>query len=157
MDSIVYSPVGLIHLIFSILAMIFGAWVIFNRKGSKRHKQVGYAYAISMIGVIVTAFMIYRLFKGWGIFHYMAVVSSVTLILGMLPAMLRKPKDNWAGLHIGFMYWSVVGLYAAFISEVLTRAPWSNMKLFLVILMSFFALCSFLFNRNMKRWTAQFS
>ena len=116
--------------------MLFGAAVILKTKGTEIHKKIGYAYCLSMIGVIVTAFMIYRLFDGWGIFHYMAVISSITLLLGMIPALFRKPS-GWIGLHIGFMYWSVVGLYAAFISEVMTRAPWANMTLFLITLFLF--------------------
>lgn len=127
MDSIVYSITGLIHLIFSIVALILGAMVIFSNKGTDRHKKIGYAYAISMVVCIATAFMIYRLFNGWGIFHYMAVISAMSLIFGLVPAILRRPVNSWMGLHFGFMYWSVVGLYAAFISETITRTRITDM------------------------------
>jgi len=60
------------------MAMIFGAMIIFSPKGTTKHKKIGYAYTVMMIGCIATAFMIYRLFDGWGMFHYMAIVSTVT-------------------------------------------------------------------------------
>jgi len=142
MDHIVYSTTGAIHLVFSIAAMIFGAAVLALTKGTVLHKRLGYAYSVSMLGCIVTSFMIYRLFNGWGIFHYMAVVSTVSLIGGMIPAILRKPKDGWLPLHYNFMYWSVVGLYAAFISEVMTRAPWADMRYFGIAMFIFFGIAT---------------
>lgn len=38
-----------------------------------------------MTVLILTAFMIYRLFDGWGIFHYMTLLSLFTLLFGMVP------------------------------------------------------------------------
>ncbi|MEM9079035.1 MAG: DUF2306 domain-containing protein, partial [Bacteroidota bacterium] len=89
-------------------------------KGSQLHKKVGYVYVASMVVLLITAFMIYRLFGGFGIFHVAAVVSSVTLVAGMIPA-IRKKNKNWVILHFSWMYWSVMGLYAAFASELITR------------------------------------
>ncbi|MFK7905769.1 MAG: hypothetical protein AB8B69_11620, partial [Chitinophagales bacterium] len=59
----------------------------------------------------------------WGIFHYMTLVSLVTISLGMIPIWTKRPKNNWRYLHFAFMYWSVIGLYAAFAAEALTRIP----------------------------------
>lgn len=123
MRQIVFSEIGLIHLIASILALIFGTLVLITEKGTKRHKKIGYAYAISMLGLIITALMIYRLFGRFGIFHAAALLSTITLLGGMIPAILRKPANRWFRLHYGFMYWSVIGLYAAFVAEVLVRIP----------------------------------
>jgi len=136
--------------------MLLGAMVIFSRKGTAIHKKIGYAYTVSMVGCIVTAFMIYRLFDGWGIFHYMAVVSAISLTLGIIPAITRWPKGSWIGLHFGFMYWSVVGLYAAFISETITRTRITDMTTFMIILFVFFGICSFYFQKLMKTWKVEF-
>ena len=76
-----------------------------------------------MVVVVATAFMIYRLFGGWGIFHWAAVVSGLTLLAGMIPVLLRKPENNWLGLHFDFMYCSVMGLYGAYAAEILVRIP----------------------------------
>ena len=35
----------------------------------------------------------------------------------------KKPKDSWLSYHFSFMFWSVMGLYAAFLAEILTRLP----------------------------------
>jgi uncharacterized membrane protein len=118
----IVDAVGWLHLIASILALVFGSWVLITPKGTRAHRRVGYLYAISMILLIVTAFQIYRLFGRFGVFHVAAVASVVTLACGMIPAVLRKPK-SWLNLHFSFMYWSVFGLYAAFFAEVAVRLP----------------------------------
>ncbi|MEQ9466244.1 MAG: DUF2306 domain-containing protein [Ekhidna sp.] len=119
MNNLVSSEVGLVHLIASILALIFGSLILIMSKGTRRHKQVGYAYVASMLVLLFTSFMLYNLFGGFGVFHIASIVSSVTLLLGMMPVFF-KPK-NWILYHLSWMYWSVIGLYAAFASEVFTR------------------------------------
>ncbi|SOE20142.1 Predicted membrane protein [Spirosomataceae bacterium TFI 002] len=123
MDFLVGDTYGLIHLISSIIALIAGILVLILRKGTKSHMQIGYVYVMSMFLMIITAFMIYRLFGGWGIFHYSTVAILVTILLGMIPVWTKKPANKWKFQHFSFMYWSVVGLYAAFAAELLTRIP----------------------------------
>ena len=48
----------------------------------------------------------------------------------MIPAILRKPK-TWFNWHFNLMYWSVMGLYAAFVAEIFTRIP--NMRFFWMV------------------------
>jgi len=67
--------------------------------------------------------MIYRLFGRFGVFHIAAIISTVTLLGGMIPVIRRKPKNSWLNLHFSFMYWSVFGLYAAFVAEMAVRLP----------------------------------
>lgn len=122
LSNLVYSNTGLVHLIFSILALIVGTLVLIAPKGTMRHKRYGYLYTASMVGLIVTAFMIYHLFGKFGIFHWLAVLSTVTLLAGMLPMFLKKPA-SYISLHFNFMYWSVFGLYGAFVAETLVRMP----------------------------------
>ena len=123
MSYFFHDTIGLIHLLSACLALITGTMVLAMKKGTDTHIKIGYAYAVSMVIVVATAFMIYRLFGRWGIFHWAALVSGATLAGGMIPVILRKPKGSWLGLHFSFMYWSVIGLYAAFVSEVVTRVP----------------------------------
>lgn len=123
MSYFFHDTIGLIHLLSACLALITGTMVLAMKKGTVNHKKVGYVYTVSMVLVVSTAFMIYRLFGGWGIFHWAAVVSGLTLLAGMIPVLLRKPDKNWLGFHLGFMYWSVMGLYMAFVSELMTRVP----------------------------------
>jgi hypothetical protein len=39
--------------------------------------------------------MIYRLFNGWGIFHYASAFSLIVLLLGMILFGLKKPVNSW--------------------------------------------------------------
>lgn len=115
---IVNNWVGFAHTIFAILSMIFGAMVVFNKKGSKRHKLIGHIYVFNMFLLNLSAFAIYN-FGRFSLFHFFAAVSLVTLVLGMYPTLVRKP--NWLKKHYIFMSWSVVGLYCAFWAEIGVR------------------------------------
>jgi uncharacterized membrane protein len=123
MEHVVGDTYGLIHLISSIVTLITGTLVLIMKKGTIRHKRIGYVYVISMVFLLLTAFMIYRLFDGWGIFHYTTIASLVTISLGMIPIWTKKPAKKWKYMHFSFMYWSVIGLYSAFVAEVITRIP----------------------------------
>ena len=111
---------GTIHLIASLLAIVFGTIILIQVKGTRVHRQVGYAYVFAMSVLLITAFMLYHLFGRFHIFHIAAVVSSLTLLFGMYPV-IRRTSKQWLMQHLSFMYWSVLGLYAAFWSELFTR------------------------------------
>ncbi|HEX6981280.1 MAG TPA: DUF2306 domain-containing protein [Balneolaceae bacterium] len=156
METLVYDTAGLVHFIASIIALITGSLVLGMKKGTWVHRKVGYIYASSMLVLLITAFMIYQLFGGFGIFHIAAVVSLVTLIGGMVPVILRKP-EGWLTLHFSFMYWSVLGLYAAFVSEVLTRipeTPFFNMVGLATGIIMFFGGAYFYLQKH--KWEKQF-
>lgn len=123
MENLVGNEIGLIHLISACFALLFGTLILITKKGNKLHVKIGYLYLISMGILIITAFMIYRLFDGWGIFHYTTLLSLVSIALGMIPIWTKKPKNSWKYLHFSFMFWSVIGLYAAFAAEILVRIP----------------------------------
>lgn len=116
------SATGIIHFVASLTALITGTMVLANTKGTRRHKQIGYGYVLSMTVVLGTSFMLYKLHGSFGVLHWFAVISSLTLLGGMIPMFLKRPK-NYLGLHFAFMYWSVIGLYCAFAAEILTRIP----------------------------------
>lgn len=164
-DNFVSGGIGLVHLIFSIFALIFGTWVLVARKATQTHRRAGYAYAASMVLLLATAFMIYRLFGRFGVFHIAAVVSSVTLFAGMLPVIFRRPRNNWLNLHFSFMYWSVFGLYAAFVAEMATRLPirtaFSSRTTFFIIVVAATLLTmlvgQIVFFMNKKRWQVTFA
>lgn len=122
MEHIVSGPTGIIHLIVSIVAMLSGLFVLIATKGTKIHKRIGYVYSVSMLLVNLTAFLIYRLYGKFGIFHWFAIVSCLTLLAGLSPVLIKKGK-NYVLTHLNFMYWSVVGLYCAFMAEIFSRLP----------------------------------
>ena len=123
MECFAHSIEGLIHFVTAMIALVSGTIVLAAKKGTRFHKQWAYVYFVSMTVMIVTCFMIYRLFAGFGIFHYGAILSSLTLMGGFVPVIARKLIPNWLEWHFSMMYWSAVGLYAAFFTETLTRIP----------------------------------
>ncbi|MBO6794350.1 MAG: DUF2306 domain-containing protein [Balneolaceae bacterium] len=121
MSSYQFDLLGGLHFAPALLAMFFGAFVLFRKKGGPIHIKAGYAYSAMMLLLNVSALLIYKLFGKFGPFHIAAVISLVTLLGGLIPAYLRKPKHNWLEFHYEFMNWSVIGLYAAFWSETFSR------------------------------------
>ena len=106
--------------------------LLMSPKGTRRHRQIGWIYAVSMLLLNVTALMIYKLFGGFGPFHVAAIVS----LGGLVPAVIsaRKAKSarlardlvargRWVERHYHWMTWSYVGLCAAAVSETATRLP----------------------------------
>ncbi len=114
---------GNIHLISAICALLFGTWVLAKPKGTSGHRIGGYAYVISMVVMLLTSFLTYRLYGHFGLFHYLSVAASLTLMGGMLPMWLKKPIKSFRFWHFQFMYWSVIGLYMGLAAELLTRIP----------------------------------
>lgn len=122
MEHTLNHPMGLAHLIIALMAIVFGTLVILSRKGTRKHKWLGRAYLGSMVAVNVSAFLIYELFGGFGLFHWMALFSLLTVLAGYFPVRLRRA--DWKIKHAYFMSGSYVGLLAALAAEVLTRTPW---------------------------------
>ncbi len=123
MHSIVYSTWGLLHLMAALWALAFGTAVLVMPKDSRYHKKTGYSYLGGMAIMVVTAFGIYRQYGGFGIFHVAAILTSITMLAGMIPVLRRKPTYQWLQLHYSFMYLSVLELYIALVAEFLVRVP----------------------------------
>lgn len=123
MYDFVNSSLGWFHLATALLAMLAGAFVLATPKGTKRHKQVGYIYVASLILVCASAMGIYRLTGTFGVFHVTAIVGFLTLAGGMIPMFIKNLENKYKAVHVWFMYYSVLGLYAAFASELSVRIP----------------------------------
>lgn len=114
---------GVVHVAFALMALVSGLVVVLMRKGTPRHRKIGWVYAVSMLGLNVTALLIYRLFGRFGPFHIAALLSLLTIIAGLITVVLRRPRRNWVDHHAYWMAWSYVGLCAAAASEITTRVP----------------------------------
>ena len=112
-----------LHIGTAVSALLFGLCVFLTRKGTRLHKQWGYAYFFNMLGLNISALFIYRLTGEFGPFHWSALASLLTLMAGFTAAYLRLPQGRWLELHYAFMNWSYVGLVAAGVSEATTRLP----------------------------------
>ncbi|MDX1587215.1 MAG: DUF2306 domain-containing protein [Balneolaceae bacterium] len=113
---------GTAHVALAIAALIIGAAIAFLPKGGRRHRTLGYFYAISLLLVNVSALSVYEEAVGMGPFHILAVISLLTLISGFIPAFLRRPVSSWLYLHAYFMSWSYVGLVAAGVAQIITMS-----------------------------------
>ena len=112
-------PLGLVHLLTAVLAIPFGTVIVFARKGTRVHRWLGRSYVVAMLGVNMTAFVIYELFGGFGLFHWMALASLATVLIGYLPTWHKN--SGWKVTHAYFMSGSYVGLLAALAAETFTR------------------------------------
>lgn len=117
-----WDYLGITHTLTAVAALALGPAVFVRKKGTRLHKQLGYGYVASMLLLNATALMIYDLFDGFGIFHYAALVSLATLLMGFIPVFRKRP-GNWIEWHYMGMTWSYVGLSAAALAETLTRLP----------------------------------
>jgi uncharacterized membrane protein len=117
------STLGWIHTVFGIVALLAGTAVVLTRKATRWHRTLGHIYLTSMIGLITTSLFIYNLFGRFGPFHYLAVSSLLTLIAGMIPVLLRRPKRLWLEWHAIFINISFIGLVAATSAEITSRIP----------------------------------
>ena len=113
------SWLGLFHTATAILAMLFGTLLLLNKKGTKRHKQIGYVYVVNMLLLNISALGIYS-FGSVSLFHFFVFVSLFSIIRGIYPVLKRKNKQ-WLRQHYYNMNWSVIGLYCAFWSEIGVR------------------------------------
>ncbi len=158
MENLIHSPIGLTHVASASVALVLGTLALAFRKGTLVHKRIGYAYVFAMLAVNATAFGIYKLFGGFGLFHFFAIVSLITMAIGMLPFLFRW--KNGLKFHISQMYYSVLGLYAAFFAETAVRVPasvktWAG---FWVVVMGAtvltFVIGTWVFVRKYKNWTS---
>lgn len=110
--------IELIHITLGFSSLISGLFVVFTAKGNLNHKLIGRVYFLSMLGLNLTSFGIYKLFDGWGFFHWMAVASLIPLFAGYIT--IRRKNVN---AHYYFMCWSFIGLLCATISEIFVHIP----------------------------------
>ena len=115
---------GLVHVLMALAALFLGTAVILSRKGTRRHRWMGRGYVAVMLALNVTALLDYELYGRFGPFHWMALASLATVIVGYLPA--RRKMPGWKYRHAYFMTGSYVGLIAAAAAETFSRVPgWS--------------------------------
>jgi uncharacterized membrane protein len=148
-----FNMISQIHVFAGFSSLIFGLFVLLRTKGTAIHKFTGRVYVISMITLNATAFGIYELFGGFGIFHILAIVSLLTVFAGMVPVLFRSRFRNWLRLHYLFMSWSYAGLLAATSNEafvhidilqglIRTTTPWLPFLVMMLILIGCASLIS---------------
>ena len=113
--------IGVLHTACGVLALLLGARVLLWAKGTPAHVRVGRAYALSMLGLNLSALGIYHLTGRFNLFHLFALISLVTLTIGLAQVVNRRRRPKWLWRHYQYMAWSYVGLLAATSNEAFVR------------------------------------
>jgi uncharacterized membrane protein len=123
------SVMGWLHSIACIIGLITGAYVLTARKGTRRHRLWGWWYAGAMMVQAITIMAVYRfdIVPGqkpgpntFGMFHWMAVASFVSVALAVFAAS-RQKKPAWAHVHAQAMLFSYYLLVGGLINEMAVR------------------------------------
>ncbi len=118
----VHSTQGMIHFVASIIALATSLFVIFAKKGTKIHKQIGVVFSIALVLVNLSALFIYDFNNGSiGPFHYLIPVSIFFLLYGWLPMLKKKKSPQYMNKHIIGMIGAALGLWAAGATEYYVR------------------------------------
>lgn len=116
------SDIGLIHTVCAVIAIATGGLVVILRKGTKRHRILGYSFFGAMVLMNLTALFTSSIYS-FGPFHWMAIGSLVFVTGGISAPLFFRSSRNWLRVHYDFMLWSYVGLIAAMFSEIAVRVP----------------------------------
>lgn len=116
-------PVGQVHVVLALLALILGPVIFLRRKGTVPHRIFGYAFVATMLIVNLSALTRYGLTGGPNFFHFAAAMSLATLLPAIYFAwrarLKRSPKAYVT--HGILMCWAYFGLVMAFVAEAVTR------------------------------------
>jgi uncharacterized membrane protein len=100
------------HIVAALSALVAGAAVLVSPKGTRRHRAIGASYVVALLAVDVAALSLHRE-NSFGVFHVLALVSLVTIVVGMAPLLLCKRSPPIIATHAYCMTWSYAGLVAA--------------------------------------------
>ncbi len=123
MEFFYSSWIGGIHSFTAVLALLFGAVVVTSKKGTGKHKKIGYAYVVAMVVLNISAIPLNGLFGGAGWFHLFILMSLPYILIGLYFPIFRRSDPNWKIRHLEMMSYSYVGLLAAFVAELFIRVP----------------------------------
>jgi uncharacterized membrane protein len=114
------TDLGVAHFAAAVVGLVLGAIALVSRKGTPQHRLTGMCFVVAMVTLNGTALGIYRLTGAFGPFHALALMSLVSLLFGIVPALRRRP--GWLIAHFKGMSFSYLGLVAAASAELVVRA-----------------------------------
>ena len=103
------QAVATAHVLAALSALGAGAAVLLMAEGTRLHRMIGVVYAVALVLVDVAALSLHRE-NTFGVFHVLAVVSLVTITVGLLPLLLGKRSELLITNHAYCMTWSYAGL-----------------------------------------------
>jgi len=114
--------IGTVHVVAAVLALTAGLAVFARPKGTGLHRWLGRAYAALMLAVNLSALATFEQSGAAGPFHYLAVLSLATVVVGLGFLFLARSARTGRAVHGYLMAWSWVGLFAAGASQLATMA-----------------------------------
>src|SRR5688500_12315637 len=100
------------HALAAFSALGVGVAVLLSPTGTHTHRVIGTVYVIALVLVNVAALSLHRE-NTFGVFHTLAVVSLVTIAVGLSPLLWGKRSPMVIATHAYCMTWSYAGLVAA--------------------------------------------
>jgi uncharacterized membrane protein len=114
--------VGWLHLIASIVSLIFGVHVLATTKGDAPHRFSGKIYVAAMILTNLTSLLIFRQGKFW-FPHWLALAALLCIFAGLVAVKWKRPNRLWLRLHLSLMVLSYYLLIGGAINEAFQRVP----------------------------------
>lgn len=111
--------VAAIHVGAALTAIVVGGVVVLLPKGVGRHRVLGSAYVAALLIVDIAALLVHAEAR-FGVFHGLAVVSLLTVAVGIVPLLLGRRTPRAIGFHAYCMVWSYAGLIAAGVGQLAT-------------------------------------
>jgi uncharacterized membrane protein len=90
------SPAIKLHAFAAMAAFALGAIQLWGPKGTAAHRTIGWLWAALMIVICVSAFWIHelRLWGPWSPIHVLAIVTLITLPIGVLHARRHRVAEH---------------------------------------------------------------
>lgn len=109
------GPLGSLHFLCALGALILGPIVLFRRKGDRTHRWLGRIWAMMMAAIIISALSMYDINGRPNLFHFFALVSLITLscALWAIYRYKRTRKARYLITHQHCMVWAYFGLFMA--------------------------------------------
>lgn len=114
------SLLGWLHTPACLVAIASAAWLLVTRKGTRRHRQLGNVFTVSVLFACLTSLGIYSR-HAWTFAHWFSIFGLVTTGGGWLVARFKQPRVGWRYLHLTLMLLSVYNLIAGGVNEVYLR------------------------------------
>jgi uncharacterized membrane protein len=125
------------HIMAAVSALFVGAAVLLLPKGAHTHRLIGTVSVLALVVVNVAALSLHRE-NAFGVFHALAVVSLVTIGVGLVPLLLGGRSLPVIANHAYCMAWSYAGLVAAgsgqLVGAVGEDGPWVPVVIATVLL-----------------------
>ena len=93
-----------LHIAAGVTAVIVGAGVMLMRKGTRRHRRVGWTYLIALTVIFVT--MVVMVVIRWPLNLHLLALGSISLAAAALGVLNRRRHwaDSWHILAMGSSY-----------------------------------------------------